>query len=146
MKHLSYYILVFAFISFLGSCDNPNENKSKKVDTSTEKGIANLTFEKTEHYFGTVIDGEKVTYSFRFTNTGNADLKLTSVGASCGCTATDYPLEPIKPGETGKIKVSFDSSHRLGMQNKKVTVRSNSNPEFISLNIYAQVVEKNSEN
>lgn len=145
MKHLHYYLIAFVFVSLVGSCDNLKENKQKKDGASSKDGVAVMTFEKINHDFGTVKEGEKVTYAFRFTNNGNADLKLTSVGTSCGCTASEYSTEPIKPGETGKIQISFDSAHRLGMQHKKITIRANTNPEFMVLNIYAQVVENNSE-
>ncbi|RLD37642.1 MAG: hypothetical protein DRI74_06165 [Bacteroidetes bacterium] len=143
MKHL-YYLIALMFIFVLVSCNNQTRNN--KNNTAVENSIAVLTFEKMNHDFGTITEGEKVIYYFRFTNNGNADLKLTSVGTSCGCTASDYPHNVIKPGETGKIKVTFNSEHRLGMQHKKVTIRANTNPEFTVLDIYAQVIEKNSEN
>lgn len=144
MKRLSYYLIAFVFVSILGSCDNQNQSNKNKV--STEQGVAAISFEKAEHDFGTVIEGEKVTYAFRFTNKGTTDLQLTSVGTSCGCTASEYSTDPIKPGETGKIQITFDSSHRLGMQHKKITIRSNSKPEFNTLNVYAQVIEKKNKN
>jgi len=142
MRILLYYLFVFVFVSMLASCNNQNAGAQKQDSSTIENGIALLAFEEMKHDFGTVIEGEKVVYAFRFTNHGNADLKLTSVGTSCGCTASDYPLEPIKPGKTGKIKITFDSSNRRGMQHKKITIRSNTNPEFTVLNVYAQVVDK----
>lgn len=141
MKKYFYYLLVFLSFTLLISCNNQNESKQKK-----ENGISVLVFEKTSYDFGAINEGEIVAYSFLFTNKGNVDLQLTSVGTSCGCTASEYPLEPIKPGESGKIKITFNSAHRLGMQHKKITIRANTNPEFSNLSIYAQVVDKNSEN
>lgn len=144
MRNLLYYLFAFIFVSLLGSCENPNRNKQEKA--TIENGVAVLAFEKMEHNFGTVIEGEKVIYAFRFTNNGNADLLLTSVGTSCGCTASDYPRDPVKAGETGKIQITFNSAHRLGMQHKRITIRANTNPEFTVLHVYAQVIDKNSEN
>lgn len=144
MKNLIYFLFAIAFVSLLSSCKNTTSNNQNKAANKNE--ITVMAFEKMEHNFGTVIEGEKVTYAFRFTNKGNTDLKLTSVGTSCGCTASEYSIEPIKPGETGKIQITFDSAHRLGMQHKKITIRANTNPEFTVLNIYAKVVEKDSEN
>jgi len=141
MKKYFYFLLVFISVTLFVSCNNQNNNKQK-----TENGIAVLVFEKTSHNFGAINEGEKVIYSFQFTNKGNVDLQLTSVGTSCGCTASEYPLEPIKPEESGKIKITFNSAHRLGMQHKKITIRANTNPEFSNLSIYAQVIDKNSEN
>ncbi len=142
MKRLLSYSIAFVFV--LASCNN--QTGSKKSNTGVENEKTVMAFEKMEHNFGTVIEGEKVIYAFRFTNNGNADLKLTSVGTSCGCTASDYPHDPIKPGETGKIQITFNSANRLGMQHKKVTIRANTSPEFTVLNVYAQVIDKNSEN
>lgn len=144
MKHLFSYSFAFVFVFLLASCNN--QSGSKQSNTDVENGVAVLAFEKMDHNFGTVIEGEKVIYSFRFTNQGNVDLKLTSVGTSCGCTASDYPRNPIKPSETGKIQITFNSANRLGMQHKKITIRANTNPEFTILNVYAQVIDKNSEN
>lgn len=144
MKNFIYFLFAIAFVSVLGACNNTTSNNQEK--TSNKNKIAVISFEKKEHNFGTVTEGEKVTYAFRFVNNGNTDLQLTSVGTSCGCTASDYSVEPIKPGDSGKIQITFDSSHRLGMQHKKITIRANTNPEFTVLNIYAKVIEKESEN
>lgn len=144
MKRLFYYLFMFVIVGGIVSCDDQSDKN--KHDKSSENGIAVLAFEKMDHNFGTITEGEKVIYSFKFANKGNTDLVLTSVGTSCGCTASDYPHKPIKPGKSDKIQVTFNSSNRLGMQHKKVTIRSNTNPEFTVLNIYAQVVDKNTEN
>lgn len=144
MKNLFYYLFVLFFVAILGSCDNINGNKQEKA--TIEEGVAVLTFEKTNHNFGTVIEGEKVTYSFRFTNNGDASLMLTSVGTSCGCTASNYSHDAIEPGKSSKIQITFNSANRLGMQHKKITIRSNTDPEFTVLDVYAQVIEKEIEN
>jgi hypothetical protein len=144
MKRLFSYSIAFVFLFLLTSCENQTGNSAS--NKAVENGITVISFDKMEHNFGTVIEGEKVIYAFRFANKGKADLKLTSVGTSCGCTASDYPHHPIKPGETGKIQITFNSANRLGMQHKKVTIRANTDPEFTVLNVYAQVIDKNSEN
>lgn len=142
MNNFFYYLTIILSASILSSCNNQNANSQKQENTSIENGMAVLAFEKLDHDFGTVIEGEKVTFAFRFTNNSNTDLKLLSVGTSCGCTASDYPHDPIKPGATGKIQITFDSANRLGMQHKKITIRANTQPEFMVLNVYAQVIEK----
>ena len=106
-----------------------------------------IKFEKTTHDFGTLKEEQgKATAKFVFVNVGKDDLKIVNVRTSCGCTASDYPHDPIKPGKTGKIQITFNSANRLGMQHKKVTIRANTSPEFTVLNVYAQVIDKNSEN
>lgn len=84
-----------------------------------------VSFNKKEHNFGTIDEGKTVTTNFVITNTGNKDLIIQNAAASCGCTVPDYPKYPIKPGKSGNIKVSFDSSGKPGQQQKTVTVTAN---------------------
>ncbi len=89
--------------------------------------------------FGKVIDGEKVEYSYRFKNTGKKPLIVSSAVASCGCTVPEKPEEPIKPGETGFLKVVFNSTGRVGPVHKDVTVTSNAYPQFPVLQLTGEV-------
>ena len=84
-----------------------------------------ITFEEKSHDFGDITQGEKVEHIFQFENTGTSPLIITNVQTTCGCTATEWPREPIPPGETGKIKVNYDSTGRFGRQNKIVSIVSN---------------------
>jgi hypothetical protein len=107
--------------------DNPaTADNEKGVDSNVE--VAEFTFEKEAHDFGTIVQGEKVAYSFKFKNTGNADLIITSAKGSCGCTVPEYPVEPIAPGAEGVIDVVFNSDGKSGQQNKKVTIVANTVP------------------
>ena len=90
--------------------------------------------------FGSVADGEKVEYSYRFRNTGKNPLIVSSAVASCGCTVPEKPEEPIKPGETGFLKVVFNSKGRVGEVHKEITVTSNAYPKFPVLELTGQVV------
>ena len=90
--------------------------------------------------FGTVSDGEKVEYSYRFRNTGKNPLIISSAIASCGCTVPEKPEEPVKPGETGFLKVVFNSKGRVGEVHKEITVKSNAYPEFPVLQLTGHVV------
>lgn len=114
---------------------NPNS-----VSGKTDTDIPAITFENDFYDFGKIIMGEKVSYSFKFTNTGKTDLIISRVTSSCGCTIGDFPKQPIKPGESNKIEVKFDSENRRGFQNKTVNVLSNSQPSSNTLRIKAQVV------
>lgn len=97
---------------------------------------------ETEHDFGKVIEGEKVSHSFNFTNNGEADLIISKASASCGCTVPEYTKEPIAPGETGHIDVVFNSEGRPGNFSKQVTVVTNTIPNVHHLNIHGVVVEE----
>ena len=84
-----------------------------------------LTFDTKEHDFGQITQGDKVTYSFKFKNTGEADLFILSARGTCGCTVPEYPKEAVKPGESGKIKVSFNSAGKKGQTGKSVFLTCN---------------------
>ncbi len=104
-----------------------------------------MKFDNLEHDFGKVIRGEIVTYSFKFKNTGNADLVIANISTSCGCTATEYPKTPVKPGAEDYIKVSFDSHDRSGFQSKDITIAANTQPSITTLRITAKVFQPEKE-
>lgn len=130
----------------LFSCNNDNDQKlppdliniSKSAQNTKEKQAV-ITFDKTEYNFGKILQGEVVTYTFHFTNTGNVPLLITGVDKSCGCTTGDFPREPIDPGKGGDIKVSYDSKGHFGFQSKTVTVNSNALPARTTLTLKAEV-------
>ncbi|HLG33233.1 MAG TPA: DUF1573 domain-containing protein, partial [Bacteroidia bacterium] len=98
---------------------------------------------KTEtHDFGTIVEGEKVSYSFQFTNTGNADLLITNAAGSCGCTVPEYSKEPVPPGKSGVVNVIFDSSGKDGHQDKTVTIVANTIPNSKVIRITGEVTKQ----
>lgn len=91
--------------------------------------IGNIKFEETTHDFGKIKEEVKyASYTFKFTNTGEGDLKLLNVRASCGCTTPSYSKEPIKPGKQGEIKVKYHTTRRPGAFRKSITITIN-NPD-----------------
>lgn len=78
-----------------------------------------------EYNFGDIVQGEEVSYPFTITNSGGDVLVITNVRASCGCTAAEPDKKELKPGESTKIKVTFNSKGRVGPQVKSVYVSSN---------------------
>ena len=100
---------------------------SKSADGDSEKQAV-ITFDKTEHNFGTLLQGEVVTYSFHFTNTGNVPLIISNVTTSCGCTIAEFSREPIAPGKDGFIKATYDSKGHHDFQSRAITVSANTMP------------------
>lgn len=101
---------------------------------------ATITFTQTTHDFGTFEESAgKVTTEFEFKNTGNAPLLITRTAASCGCTTPEYPKEPIAPGKTGKITVTYNAKGRPGAFQKTVYVFANTDPEKSTLIIKGKV-------
>ena len=83
-----------------------------------------ITFEKDVHDYGTIKQGADGTCEFKFKNTGKEPLIISNAKGSCGCTVPTYPKEPIMKGQTGIIKVHYDTK-RVGAFTKTVTLNSN---------------------
>ncbi|HEX8514784.1 MAG TPA: DUF1573 domain-containing protein [Bacteroidia bacterium] len=110
-------------------------------DQPAEPGSAAIiTFAEEKHDFGKITQGEKVTYGFTFRNTGGSDLVISSAQGSCGCTVPSYPKTPVKPGESSKVDVVFDSEGKSGLTQKTITLVTNCNPSTKVLTISATVI------
>ena len=110
------------------------------------QGTANIKFEKTTHDFGTFSENApKVTCKFKFTNTGNGPLVIHQAIASCGCTVPQYSKEPIKPGESGEVTVTYDGTGKFpGHFRKSITLRTNAQNEVVRLYIEGTMMAKES--
>ena len=96
---------------------------AKAQDTKTQSG-PEIEFEKTVHDYGDVPFNGNGECEFRFTNIGNEPLLIQKPKSSCGCTIPSWPQEPILPGESDVVKVTY-RTNRAGIINKTVTVTSN---------------------
>lgn len=76
---------------------------------TTKADTPNISWDKSKHVFGSIEHKKAVTAEFTFTNKSDVAVVVTRVGTTCGCTAPSYPKDPVKPGETGKIKLKFDA-------------------------------------
>ena len=100
-----------------------------------------IIFDKTQHDFGRVGEGEGTTsHDFTFKNTGTAPLIIQDVRTTCGCTTPEWTKQPINPGATGYIKVSYDVKGRPGAIDKTITVHSNSSSSPDHLRIVGEVI------
>ena len=86
---------------------------------------ATIDLQKEWHDFGLVKSGEKVHVDFEFKNSGDQVLVISSVDAGCSCTVPSWPKEPIKPGESASIRVSYNSKGKKGAFNKAIRISSN---------------------
>jgi len=100
-----------------------------------------LTFDKMQHDFGKVNEGDgEVSYDFAFKNTGTAPLVIQDVRTTCGCTTPEWTKQPIRPDETGFIKVEYDVKGRPGAIDKTITVHSTGSSAPIILRIVGEVI------
>ena len=164
MKILKSILLSAAVVLILYACTNDNEtrNDSKNIQTKLDSGliptnvvnnpvskndttlrdkkIPVISFKNKNYDFGVLIEGEKVSHVFKFKNTGTADLVITKVSSSCGCTVVDFSNAPVPPGGEGKIEVVFNSAGTRGYQHKKIRVLANTIPNLTELSVTAQVL------
>ncbi|HEX7016402.1 MAG TPA: DUF1573 domain-containing protein [Cyclobacteriaceae bacterium] len=116
MKHVIFFAVCLATFSAY----------SQEV-VKTEVNGPVITWKESTYDFGDIRQGDKVEHTFAFTNTGNEPLIITNVQVTCGCTTPKgFPRDPIAPGQTGEITIAFNSTGKMGKQNKVVTVVSNS--------------------
>lgn len=100
------------------------------------KSNAKIEFAKEKHDFGMISEsGGPVSTDFIFTNTGKEPLVIYSATAQCGCTKPSFPDEPIMPGKSGKIHVSFNPKTFSGAFRKSITIRSNASKSKKTLHI-----------
>lgn len=100
-----------------------------------------LTFEKASYDFGKIKQGESIHYDFKFKNTGKTPLIISNATATCGCTIPEPPKDPILPGSEGLIKVVFNSTGKMGVQDKVITVTSNANPGSSEVHLVGEVTQ-----
>ena len=99
-----------------------------------------FSWNRTVYDFGKIPLNKPVTNEFKFTNTGNAPLVISSVRASCGCTVTEYSKDPIAPGAEGFVKATYNAA-KVGVFTKTVTVNANAEESVVQLTIKGEVIE-----
>jgi len=133
------------------SCSDQKETKQLDTASITSPSTANIgkenaapmmAFEETEFDFGTVAEGDILKHSFSFTNTGNAPLVIVNAKGSCGCTVSNWPKEPIAPGASKEMLVTFNTNGKPNQQNKQVTITTNTSAGKHILKIKAMVTPK----
>jgi hypothetical protein len=143
------YLIASAFIFFLTLKGYAQNTPAEKVQVVNENQKENpnapeITFENEIHDYGTIKQGANGICEFKFKNTGKDPLVISNARGSCGCTVPTWPKEPVMKGETGIIKVSYDTK-RVGAFTKTVTLNSNAKTDTKVLTIKG-VVEASEEN
>jgi hypothetical protein len=102
---------------------------------------AEFKFNEEKHDFGKIPQGTPVTTVFEFTNIGTEPLILTEVRPTCGCTIADYTKTPVKAGDKGVIKITYNAAVAAPF-NKTIVVTSNAKTPTKNLNIVGEVIAK----
>lgn len=108
---------------------------SAQTDTKAE-----FKFTEEKHDFGKVPQGKPVTTEFAFTNIGVEPLILTEVKPTCGCTIADYTKTPVKHGDKGLIKITYNAAVEAPF-NKTIVVTSNAKTPTKYLVIVGEVTK-----
>lgn len=133
MNRLFFIYFIVIGLAMIGCNGTPSEVTPEMIHFpkagDAEDSGPRLEFEATEFDFGTISEGEQITRFYRFTNTGKMPLVISQVTANCGCTVPKtWPREPIGPGKSGQIEITFDSDQREGIQTKMISVVANTRP------------------
>jgi len=140
MKKLFFSLIAGCLI--ISSCHQSATTGDATTTTANAANVPVMKFDKETYDFGKIKQGDKVTYDFKFTNTGKSPLIITNAVATCGCTTPTYPKTPVKPGEGGLIHVTFDSAGKTGLQDKMITITANTNPAQSRVHLIGEVLTK----
>jgi hypothetical protein len=144
MNSKLFILLIAISVGVLQSCKSDSKTEgfsTNDINIGGDPGnLPVMKFTEEIHDFGQITQGEKVSYSFAFTNEGKSNLIISSAQGSCGCTVAQPPKEPVSPGKSGKIDVVFDSNGKSGKQEKNVTVITNGEPNTKILTIKAEII------
>ena len=149
-------LLIISLVAF-AACNNSNQkttppdqtpislvnnpHTANGMDTVAAARKPTMDFIDTLHNFGTIHEKEMVQYDFVFTNNGKTPLIINGATGSCGCTVPSYPREPIPPGKTDTMKVTFNSAGKSGHQEKAVTIHTNTIRGIHMLYIKADIAQ-----
>ncbi len=146
---MKYSILVVVFALSLAACDKSGkESSSQNIDSvalgTGSESYGRFLFEETSFDFGTIKQGDIVKHTFKFRNDGENPLIISNAQASCGCTVPEYAKEPIAPGASSEITVQFNSTGKMGTQNKTVQITANTLPNTTTIVLKGIVTPKDS--
>lgn len=111
MKTIATFILSMIIgVQFMAAQEQAIQTKEKII-----------AWNETTHDFGKIVQNDPATVTFTLKNNGTAPVIITAAKSSCGCTVAEYTKEPVKPGETGIVKATYNSA-KVGPFSKTVTV------------------------
>jgi hypothetical protein len=139
MRRIHFLILIF----LLGSCGSQPKNPVKTISGQNDPK-KHPAFEMNEkiHNFGTLIAGEIAVYSFEYRNVGTGSIKIDHVETGCGCLTVEPAEKLIKPGDSGTIKVIFNTSGLYGKQVQSCRIFSSEEGITLDIAVAAEVVNE----
>ena len=88
--------------------------------------LESFQYDKRIHDFGTIYEKDgKVSHTFVFTNKSKEIITINEVNAWCGCATAAFSKEPVRPGKTTKVTITFNPDHRPGKLSKEAVLMLN---------------------
>lgn len=131
---ITFFFSLFLAVMLVGFSGDLNAQDAAKP-------VSGMAWTSTTIDFGKIEQGKPVSAEFEFQNPTMIPLIISSVRPTCGCTIADYPKEPVQPGKSGKISVTFNAASS-GMFTKSIIVTSNAQEGNTALVIKGEVVAK----
>jgi hypothetical protein len=142
-------IIILALgIGILSACENKQRTDNQSIADSlkalqpTADKFPVMQVDSPTVDLGKIYQGDSIMHTYKFKNTGNMPLVLSAVNASCGCTTPSYSTNPVQPGESGYVKVKFNSKGKEGKLNKTVTAYANTKPADNTFSFKIEVLTK----
>ena len=123
------FLMAFAMLMITGMVSAQQNSVVVVASNSTVvsrdvKKSPTFTWEQQTYDFAEIPQGKPVTTVFNYSNNGELPLVISNVQTSCGCTVADYTKDPVLPGKTGFVKVTYNAANS-GAFNKAVTITAN---------------------
>ena len=126
------FLIIMPLLLFGVSCNSPRRPADKELTPGKQaekKETGKIAFDKEIHNFGTLKDGEIVSYSFVFRNDGGSPVKIVSTEKSCGCLDIKYDTNLVLPGKSSTVEVVFNTAGEWGNQIKGMTIKTSAGEE-----------------
>jgi len=134
-------ILTLLFIGFVAFSVKAQEVKPAEVAVDPNAPV--IEFESDVIDYGKIDQGADGVRVFKFKNTGKSPITISRVQSSCGCTVPEKPEAPVLPGQSGEIKVKYDTN-RIGGFSKEITVFSNASEPQKKIRIKGIIIKAES--
>lgn len=145
MKKVLLALFTVVTLGGLNFSCNLIDSKGSMSSADSLAAVANapiIEFEEKSVDFGTLKEGDVVEHKFVFKNTGKSPLQILKVDVQCGCTVASKPEAPVGIGQKDTISVRFNSSGKVGVNKKFVTIHSNALASPAVISFTAEVLSK----
>lgn len=145
MKAIQFWTLLF--ITFwISACKLDPEKlsnaKTEEVSNAADQdsllnvsGNASIAFKESEFDFGMAVAGDTIRHAYEFNNNGTDTLMIYNVKTSCDCLFASSETEIVLPGQTSTIKIQYNTSDKIGPQDREIYITCNTFPAETKLKL-----------